>query len=118
MEADKISEDDSDEEAIKPFMDPDNIQARIDHIQCVDIVPCSKGKEEVAVHEEKDGNWGGGITLPDPGVYGPGTSEERPPGMPTGTFGRGSTQTTGEAPEGKLEDLARCSPGHTTMRGV
>ena len=82
MEADKISEDDLDEEAIKPFMDPDNIQARIDHIQCVDIVPCSKGKEEVAVHEEKDGNWGGGITLPDPGVYGPGTSEERPPGCP------------------------------------
>ena len=38
MEADKISEDDLDEEAIKPFMDPDNSQARIDHIQCINVI--------------------------------------------------------------------------------
>ena len=118
MEADEVLEEDLDKEVIEPFVDLEDSQARIGHIQCIDVVPCLEGTEEVAVHEEKDGDWGVGIPLPDPGVYGPGTSGERHPGLPTVTFGRGSTQTTGEAPEGKLEDLARCSPGHTTMRGV
>ena len=65
----------------------------------MDVVPCFAGTEEVAVHEEKDGNWGGGIPPLNPGVYGSATSEERHPDTPTVIFERGSTVTTGEAPE-------------------
>ena len=56
MEADEVLEEDLDEEAVKPFVDPDDSQARVGYIQCVDVVPCFAGTEEVVVHEEKDGD--------------------------------------------------------------
>ena len=101
MEADEVPKEDLDEEVIEPFVDLEDSQAQIGHIQCIDVIPCSEGTEEVALHEEKDGDWGGRIPPPDPGVCGPDTSRERHPRLPTVTFGRGSTQTTGEAPEGE-----------------
>ena len=102
LDLDEIPEDDLDE----PFMDPEDSKARINHIQCKDTTPCSEDTEEAAVYEEKDDDWGGGIPLPDPGVYGPGTSGEGHPGPPTVESGRGSTPTTREVPKGEREDLA------------
>ena len=64
----------------------------------MEVVPCSAGAEEVTVHKEKDGNWGGGILLPDPGVHGPARNEERSPETPTSIFERGTTSTTEVAP--------------------
>ena len=58
------------------------------------------------MHEKKYGDWGGGIPPPDPGEYRPSTSGERHPGLPTLTFERGSTETTGEAPEEERDKLA------------
>ena len=55
LEPDEIPEDDFDEEATEPFMDPDDSKARIDHIQCADVMPCLEDTEEAAMHEEKDG---------------------------------------------------------------
>ena len=39
MEADKVLEEDLDKEVTEPFVDPDDSKARIDHIQCADVVP-------------------------------------------------------------------------------
>ena len=77
MEADKILEEDLDEEAVKPLVEPEDSQARVKYIQCVEVVPCSVGLEEVAVHVEKNGDWGGGILPPISGVRRPAGSEER-----------------------------------------
>ena len=60
MEADKVPEEDMDEEAVKPYMDPEDSRARVNYIQCMDIIPCPAGTEEVTIYEEKDGDWGGG----------------------------------------------------------
>ena len=68
LDLDEIPKDDLDEEAIEPFMDPEDSKARINHIQCKDAVPYSEDTEEAAVYEEKDGDWGGGIPPLDPGV--------------------------------------------------
>ena len=51
MEVDEVLEEDLDEEAVKPFVDPEDNQARVGYIQCVDVIPCSVGTEEVVVHE-------------------------------------------------------------------
>ena len=59
----------------------------------MEVVPCSVGSEEVAVHEEKDGNWGGGIVPPNLGVRGPARSEERSLETQTSIFERGVTST-------------------------
>ena len=56
MEVDEVPQEDLDEEAVEPFVDPEDSQARVDHIQCVDVVPYLEGTEEVVVHEEKDGD--------------------------------------------------------------
>ena len=82
MEVDKVPEKDFEE----PFVDPENGQAQVDYIQCVDVVPCSTGTEEVTVHEEKDGDWGGGVLPLDPGVPGPAKDKERSPDIPMTTF--------------------------------
>ena len=50
MEADKILEEDLDEEAVEPLVEPKDSQARVKYIQCVEVVPCPAGSEEVAVH--------------------------------------------------------------------
>ena len=77
MEADKVPEEDLDKEAVEPLVDPEDSQAQVKYIQCVEAVPCLAGSEEVAVHKEKDGDWGGRILPPDSGIRGPARSEER-----------------------------------------
>ena len=71
MEADEVLEEDLDEEAVEPYMDPEDSQARVDYIQCVDIVPCFGGAEEVTILEEKDNNWGGRLPTQTQGCMDP-----------------------------------------------
>ena len=56
LEADKIPEEDLDEESVEPLVEPEDSQAPVKYIQFVEVVLCSAGLEEVAVPEEKDGN--------------------------------------------------------------
>ena len=50
--------------------------------------------EEVAGHEEKDSDWGGGILPPDPGVHKPARNEERRSERLTTTCERGMTSSS------------------------
>ena len=51
MEENKILDEDLDEEAVEPLVEPEESQAQMKYIQCLEIVLCSMGTEEVAVHE-------------------------------------------------------------------
>ena len=106
MEENKIPDEDLDEEAVEPLVEPVDSQARIKYIQCLEIILCSAQTEEVTVHEEKDGDWGGGILPPAPGLQGHTVREERSQETPTTVskveeqarkatreFGREATQT-------------------------
>ena len=93
MEANEIPEEDLDEEAVEPLVEPEDSQARVKYIQCVEVVPCSAGAEEVAVYKEKDSDWGSQIILPDSGVRAPTRSEERSQEMQTSIFERGVTSS-------------------------
>ena len=93
MKADKIPEEDLDEEVIKPLVEPEDSQAWVKYIQCVEVMPSPAGSEEVAMHEEKDGDWGGVILPPYQGVHGPARSKESSQELLTLTFKRGATST-------------------------
>ena len=81
MEADEILEEDLDEEAVEPLV----------------VIPCSKGLEEIALHKEKDGDWGDGILPPDSAARRPARSKERSQETLTSIIERGATSTTEEA---------------------
>ena len=70
---------------------------------------CSTGAEEVPVHEEKDGDWGGGILPLNPGMGRPAMSKEGHSDTPPATFNRRSTAITGEALEEGRDETAPCS---------
>ena len=55
-----------DKEAVKPFMDPEDSRARINHIQCKDATLSLEDKEEAAIYKDKDGDWGVGMVPPGP----------------------------------------------------
>ena len=57
---DKIPEDDLDEDAVEPMVDPEESRDRINHIQCKDEDLSHKHPEEEAICEEKEGDWGSG----------------------------------------------------------
>ena len=112
LDLDEIPEDDLDEEAIEPFMDLEDSKARINHIQCKDTTPCSEDTKEAAVYEEKDGDWGGGMPLPDPGAYRPNISGEGHSGPSAITFEGKGTLTTREAPEEEQEEVGQYHQNH------
>ena len=105
LEPDEIPEDEVYEEAIEPFVDPEDSRARINHIQCKDATPCSEDIEEAAVYEEKDGDWGVGRPPPDPGAYEPDGSREGHSESFAITFEGEGTLTTREAPEEEQEEV-------------
>ena len=61
MEADKLLEEDVDEKAVEPYVDPEDSRARLGYIQCMDTTPCPVDPGEVMIYDEKDGDWGGGL---------------------------------------------------------
>ena len=66
MEPEEIPEEDTDQEAVKPFMDPKDSRARINHIQCKSNVVSLEDIEEAVIYEDKDGDWGIGMLPADP----------------------------------------------------
>ena len=66
LEPKEIPEEDTDEEAVEPCVDPEDSRARINHIQCKSDVLSPEDIEETAIYEDKDGNWGIGMTPEDP----------------------------------------------------
>ena len=58
LEPEEIPEEDVDEEAVQPFMDPEDSKARISHIQCKEAALSPEDIEEAAIYEDKDGDWG------------------------------------------------------------
>ena len=45
-----------DEEAVEPFVDPEDSRARINPIQCKDATLSPEDIEEAAIYEDKDGD--------------------------------------------------------------
>ena len=68
MEADQIPEEDLDGEGVKPIVEPQDSKAREGFVQCVERQPTVEETEDLGIHEEKDGDWGGGIQLSSAGA--------------------------------------------------
>ena len=66
LEPEEIPEEDMDEEAVEPCIDPEDSRARINHIQCKSDVLSPEDIEETAIYEDKDGYWRIGMTPVDP----------------------------------------------------
>ena len=48
---------------MEPTVDPQESRERINHILCKDDILSPKELQEEAIYEEKDGDWGTGISL-------------------------------------------------------
>ena len=97
LEPEEIPEDDVEEEAVEPFVDPEDSRARINHIQCKGAALSQEDIEEATIYEDKDSNWGVGMTPSDPGTHnqeGSGGGHSEPPGI---AFEGGSSITPREA---------------------
>ena len=53
LEPEEIPEDDVDEEAVEPFMDPEDSRARINHIQCKDATLSPEDIEKAAKYKDR-----------------------------------------------------------------
>ena len=60
LEPAEIPEEDLDEDAVEPTVDPEESRERINHIQCKDDDFSPENLEEEAIYEEKEGDWGTG----------------------------------------------------------
>ena len=60
LEPEEISEEDTDEDATEPMVDPRESRERIEYILCKDEVLRPKDLDNVAIYEEKEGDWGTG----------------------------------------------------------
>ena len=101
-----------DEEAVEPFVDLEDSRARINHIQCKGATLSPEDIEEAAIYEDKDGDWGVGMVLSDPGAHnqeGSGGGHSEPPVI---AFEGGSSITPREASAGAQEEA---SPHYQNM---
>ena len=65
LEPEEIPEEDTDKEAVQPFVDPKDSRARINHIQCKSDVLSPEDVKEVVIYKDKDGDWGIGMSPAD-----------------------------------------------------
>ena len=114
IEAYKVLEENLDEEAVEPYMDPEDSRARLGYIQCMDVALCPADLGEVTIHKEKDGDWGGKLPTPNPGMDRPTISEEGHSNTPPAPFNSGSTASARETLEEGQDETAPRSPDPET----
>ena len=78
LEPEEIPEEDPDEDAVEPTVDPHDSRARIKHILCKDNLLNPDNREDKAIYQEREGDWGTGVPQEDP----------RPPTQSKGTEGQ------------------------------